>query len=80
LQVGQDFYDSILDYAQHLALFKEGPGQVETATGLIQRAAQSAGVALKIQQAAQPSRRPLLRQDQQDAQAVARELPPVPVE
>ena len=80
LQVGQDFYDSILDYAQHLALFKEGPGQVETATGLIQRAAQSAGVALRIQQASQPSRRPLLRQDQQDAQAVARELPPVPVE
>lgn len=80
LQVGQDFYDSILDYSQHLALFKEGPSQVETATGLIQRAAQSAGVELKIQQASQPSRRPLLRQDQQSAQAAPRELPPVPVE
>lgn len=80
LQVGQDFYDSILDYAQHLALFKEGPGQVEIATGLLQRAAQAAGVTLRLQQASQPSRRPLLRQDQQGAQAVPRELPPVPVE
>lgn len=80
LQVSQDFYDSILDYAQHLALFKEGPGQVEIAMGLLQRVAQSAGVELRIQQASHPSRRPLLRQDQQDAQAEPRELPPVSVE
>lgn len=80
LQVGQDFYDSILDYAQHLALFKSGPTQVEVATTLLQRAAKSAGVELQIQQASQPSRRPLLRQVQQDAEASPRELPPVPVE
>ncbi len=74
LQIGQDVYDSILDYAQHLALFKEGPGQLTLSVALLERAARAAGVDLKIQQASQPSRAPMLSQTLQDEQALAREL------
>jgi hypothetical protein len=69
LQIGQDVYDSILDYAQHLALTKEGPSQTEQAMGLLQRAARAAGVQLTFQQASQPDRASLLGQTQQDRRA-----------
>lgn len=78
LQIGGDIYDSILDYAQHLALFKEGPDQLGMAMPLLARAAAAAGVELKTQQAQQPARRPLVRQTLQDREAHPKELPPVP--
>ena len=80
LQVGQDIYDAILDYAQHLCLFKEGPGNLQIALGLLNRAQAAAGVELTVQQASQPSRRQLLHQTNQDSEAVARELPVVGVD
>lgn len=80
LQIGADVYDSILDYAQHLALTKEGPGQLELAMALLERVARAAGITLRIQQATQPSRAPLLGQQRQDERAVARELVPVATE
>jgi hypothetical protein len=76
LQVGADVYDSILDYAQHIALFKEGGGQLALAQPLLERAMSAAGVEVAVQQASQPSRRPILRQQRQDEQAEARELEP----
>lgn len=79
IEISADVYDSILDLSQHLALFKEGPGQLELATALLERAARAAGVDLGLQQAQQPSRAPLLTQTQQDEHAVARELPSVPI-
>ncbi len=79
LQIGQDVYDALLDYANHLALFKQGAGQVEQAIALLERASAAAGVDVGIQQASQPSRAPLLTQQQQDEHAQPRELPPVPV-
>lgn len=79
LQIGQDVYDAILDYAQHVALWKEGPGQLQLAQALLDRATAVAGIDLKIQQASQPSRVQLLSQNKQDEHASARESDPVPV-
>jgi hypothetical protein len=79
LQIGADMYDSILDYAQHLAVWKDGPGALELSTSLLERAASAAGVTVKIQQASQPARGPILTQQQQDVHAEARELDTVVV-
>lgn len=79
LQVGADLYDTILDLAQHLALFKEGPGQVELSMALLNRAASAAGVKLGIQQGSQPSRSPLLGQTRVDEYAEPRTLDPVEI-
>ncbi len=80
LQISQDVYDSLLDYAQHLALFKEGPGQLDTAMALYQRATAAAGIDSAIQQAAQPSRAPLLNQTNQEQHAQPLGQPAVMVE
>ena len=80
LQVGQDIYEAILDYAQHLATFKDGVGSLQWGMSLLERATAAAGVSVDVQQASQPSRRALLRQTQQDTQATAKALAAVPVE
>ena len=79
LQLSADLYDAILDYAQHLALFKEGPEQLQQSVQLLERAVTAAGIRLRIQQAKQPSRGPLLAQTKHDEHAKARELDPVPI-
>ncbi len=73
LQIGSDVYDSILDVAQHVALFKQGPGELELAMSLLERAARAAGVELQKQQAEEPERAALMRQQAQDGNAVPRE-------
>jgi len=83
LQVDQTVYDSILDLAQHLALFKEGPGQLDLATALLNRVARAAGVTLQFQQASQPDRASQLGQQQQDRRSQPEQLldvVPIPVE
>jgi len=80
LQISQDVYDTLLDYAQHLALFKEGPGQLDLAMALLSRVTVAAGIDLQLQQASQPSRRPLLAQTAQEEHAEARHEEAVPVE
>ncbi len=75
LQIMPDQLDTLLDYAQHLALFKEGPGVLETSIALLERFTRAAGVELVIQQASQPARRPLADQTQQGEHAVPRTLP-----
>lgn len=71
LQISADVYDTILDYAQHLALFKEGPGQLEQAMALLERTARAAGVDLQLQQAQQPARSPITKQQTQDLDGAA---------
>jgi hypothetical protein len=44
LQVSLDTFDLILDYAQHLALFKEGYGPLVGSQGLLERFLKAAGV------------------------------------
>lgn len=76
LQIGPDAYDIILDYAQSLALWKEGGVQAQQAQSMLgERFFRFCGVTIALQQASQPSRIPLLDQTTQDSRAVARELP-----
>jgi len=74
LQISQDVYDSILDYAQHLALFKEGDGELEAAMGLLDRASRAAGITLQFHQAAHPDRAAILGQGQQDRRSQPEQL------
>ena len=78
LQISADVYDTILDYAQHLALFKQGPGELELAQGLLDRVARAAGIELQLQQANVPERAAQTRQQAQDGDAVPREQVAVP--
>lgn len=80
LQVGADIYDSVLDIAQHVALFKQGAAQLRGGLQLLERAASAANVDLGLQQAQQPARAPALAQNRTDAYQQPRELPPVEVE
>lgn len=77
LQIGQDVYDTILDLAQHVALFKEGPGQLELANALLERAARAAGITLRLQQASQPDRAAATQQQVQDRRAVGEQRQPI---
>jgi hypothetical protein len=74
LQISQDVYDSILDYAQHLAIFKEGPGQLEQAMALLERAARAAGITMQFRQAASPDRSAMAGQQQQDRRSLPEQL------
>lgn len=82
LQVGQEFYDSILDIAQHCALFKEGPAQIDLAVALLNRAARAAGVTLRLQQATNTERATAQGQQESDRRNVAeqRDAEQLPVE
>lgn len=75
LQILPDQLDTLLDYAQHLALIKEGPGVLEASMALFDRFMRAAGVETMLQQASQPARRPLVDQTQQGERAVPRTLP-----
>jgi hypothetical protein len=77
LQISQDVYDTILDLAQHTALFKEGPGQTRQAMALLQRVAKAAGVDLHLQQASTPDRSQLIGQTEQDRRVEAEQRTPV---
>jgi hypothetical protein len=79
IQISQDVYDSILDIAQHTALMQEGTGQTELALALLQRAQRAAGVEVTMQQASQPSRRPILNETTQDENVLARQLEATPI-
>lgn len=79
MQISADVYDTILDYAQHLALFKEGDGQLELAMALLERAARAAGVDLQLQQAQQPGRSPITKQQTQDLDGAAPDQLPATV-
>lgn len=79
LQITADMYDPLLDYAEHLALFKEGPSILNDAMPLLQNATRYAGVTLSIQQASQPSRTPILSQQRMDEATEARTEQPIEV-
>lgn len=79
LQISEAIYDSILDLAQHLALFKEGPGQLQTAMGLLDRATRAAGITINFQQAQHPDRAAIMGQTEQDRRAVAEQQSAIPI-
>lgn len=75
LPINLDVLDPLLDYAQHLALFKEGPAALATSEALVQRFLRAAGVTLSFQQAQQPARRPLVEQSTQNDRTQPDALP-----
>lgn len=70
--------DAYLDYCQHLALFKEGPQQVQTAMALFERFQRLCGVTTMVDSASVPNRGPLLQQTSQDVRIKDREAPVEP--
>lgn len=80
LQIGPEQLDPVLDYAQHLAILKEGPNQLVAAVPLAQRFFDQIGVKLALQQAEQPARVPLLQQTLTDVETQPRARPVVPSE
>ncbi len=71
LQVGPEILNDLLDYAQHVALVKEGPGQVQQAMGLLNQFASMCGTTVAVQMASNPSDPALLGQTPQDANMAA---------
>ena len=74
-----DAIDPVLDYAQHVALLKEGPGQLRGSQPLLDRFLRYCGVTLNWQQAQQPARRPLVGQQAQDLETNHDSIPAVEV-
>ena len=56
LQVSADVFDLVLDYAQHLAVFKLGDAQLEASRPLLDRFLTAAGVSLKRRLLWKPNR------------------------
>jgi hypothetical protein len=71
LQIGPELLDPLLDYAQHLALFKEGPTELQAAQALLERFFRAAGVYDQWQQALMAQRKALLGQQSQDRRGAA---------
>jgi hypothetical protein len=72
--------DCILDYAEYLALFKEGPSQVAGAMALYDSFVRCTGVTVELDQAAVPYRKAIFDQTQNDERAKPRIEPPGPLE
>ncbi len=58
--------DPVLDYCEHLALFKEGPGPLQESMALLERFFTAAGVRLSLDQGLVPSRGSLWAQASHD--------------
>lgn len=71
LQVGPELLNDILDYAQHVALIKEGPGQVETSMGLLEQFTGLCGTQIKIQIGSGPDEPAMVQQTVQDQRMTA---------
>jgi hypothetical protein len=75
LQIGQEMVNDVLDYAQHLALFKEGPGAVEGSMGLFQQFMGLCGTEVRIKRASQPNLDAAVGQTPQDTRELAYQIP-----
>jgi hypothetical protein len=54
--LGPELYSIVLDYAEHLALIKDGPALVEATQPLVDRFMRAAGVTLAIARKTVPNR------------------------
>ncbi len=74
LQIGPELVNDILDYAQHLAVFKEcGPGQVEASMALLNQFMGICGTSVTLSTASRPNDPAALQQTTQDPRVVAYE-------
>jgi hypothetical protein len=72
LQVGSEVLDSILDYAEALALFKEGYAAVQESEPLLDRFMRAAGVSVSLDLAKTPNLGSLTDQSLQDEKQTPR--------
>lgn len=75
LQIGKELVNDLLDYAQHLALFKEGAGALQTAMGLLSQFTGVCGTTIELAQASQPNQSAAVAQTSQDSRVVAYRIP-----
>ncbi len=80
LQVDEFMRDCLMDYAQYLAIFKEGPAQLEQATQLYDSFARCCGITVELDVAAVPERKAIFDQTFQDERVKPRLEPPGPLE
>jgi hypothetical protein len=76
LGIDDSVLDTIYDYAQYLAMVKEGGAQLNTAVQLLERFMKACGVTMKLDQAQTPNRGAILQQTVQDVREKPRVLPP----
>jgi len=76
VQIAPAYIDSVLDYAQHLALFKEGGAQLGAAMPLLESMFSEAGVSSQIDQGNVSDRAAMLGQTSQESAINPRGLPP----
>lgn len=72
--------EAIYDYAEYLAMVKEGSGVLDAAQPLLERFFATCGTTLDLDQAQVPTRGPILQQTVQDLRVQARRSPPEPTE
>ncbi len=77
LNVGLDLaeLDIIYDYVEHLALFKEGPGQLDAAMALFQRFSRACNITVALDYASTPDRAAIMGQTMQDEKVHPRNAP-----
>ena len=74
LQIGPELVNDILDYAQHLAIFKEcGPGQVEQSMALLNQFMGICGTTISLSKASRPNDPAAINKKTQDTRVVAYE-------
>ena len=71
IQIGAELIGDILDYAQHLALLKEGAAQIQAGKSLLDNFMSLCGTTVAIQSASQPEEKAAAGQTPQDAAIVA---------
>jgi hypothetical protein len=80
VDVDKSVMEIVIDYAQHLALFKEGPGLVQQSMALYEKFERACGVTVELDTASVPTRGALFQQTVQDPRIVPRRSPVDPQE
>lgn len=75
IDVDKSIMEQVIDYAQHLAMFKEGAGQVQASMKLYETFAREAGITVDLNTASVPNRGALFQQTVQDQRQVPRISP-----
>lgn len=71
IQVGSDVIDALMDYAQHLAMLKEGSAQLQANDGILKAFMEMCGTTIDLQYASQPAELAATGQTTQDANKLA---------
>ena len=76
VDVDKSIMEIVIDYAEALAMFKEGPGLVQQSMALIDKFLRACGVTIELDTASVPTRAALFQQTVQDQRIVSRRSPP----